>query len=82
MILEIIFSEEECDLIGDMEPEKVALDLRVTVSTDNPRLQRALERQSAYQGQSIEEYVTSCIAFTLVSDEGQSELNPDGSVTL
>ena len=82
MILEIIFSEDDCDLIGDMEPEKVALDLRVTISTDSPRLQRALKRQAAYQGQTIEQYVTSCIAFTLVSDEGQSELNLDGSVTL
>jgi|SRR5258708_5979942 hypothetical protein len=81
---EAVDQVDQSDLYDDWgdTSRKLAALLHVTVTTSDLRLRRALERQAKYQEQTVEQYVAQAIAHIVVSDEGQSTLNDDGTVDL
>jgi antirestriction protein ArdC len=76
----ISFQVDSSDLLEGHDYKPLAHDLRVSISTENARLLRAIKRQADYQQQTVEEYLAECIAAMVVSDEGQSELLEDGTI--
>jgi hypothetical protein len=72
---------DDSDLYDDSDNSReLAHRLKITISTDDPRLRRALERQAQYENKTVEQYVAESIAHIVTSDEGQSRMNHDGTI--